>query len=189
MSRHAPAARSLVALAAALLACGLPGPLAAQLEAGPAGGVADTHQNAVTLGAMIAKHFAPRGPVQMGVRAFLDVEIASPDFKEGLGYAEPEREWVVDTRTGVRQRPEGDALWQSRGPDAHLALYGTIGLWRVHAGGGVAYNGLDGTTDAAAVLIVYLGDRTELDLEVLDRPGTADWRWRMRCSFVLWRES
>ncbi len=181
------------AVAATLLA---PGPLAAQWEVGIGMGVADTRQNAVALAGTITWNPAwsvpipvggGGGPVRFALRGFTDAELAVPDFKAGLGYEEPDREWIVETVSGVRQRPEGDELWQARGFDAHFALYATAGWWRIWGGFGGAYNGLDGTTDWAAVAIVYVTNSTEVDVEVLPGLAPEALRWRLRLSIGFWR--
>ena len=164
----------------------IPCTASAQWEAGLGLGVANTHQNAVALVGTLARNGPTLASVRFALRGFADAELAVPDFKAGLGYS-ADRQNVVDGGNDP-QRPEGNTLWQARGWDTHAALYATVGWWRVHAGGGYAYNGLDGTWGPAVVVAVYVTARTEVDVEFLDPPGSSatDRRWRLRLSIGFW---
>jgi hypothetical protein len=154
-------------------------PAAAQWAIGLGFNIAETDTNAIGLGSTVtwspASWFALRG--------FLDAELGIPDFKTGLRYDEPGREYI-ENGSDVFQNPKGDDLWQSQGWDMHAASYATVRVWLISAGPGLAYNGHDGsgTSGFAFTLVGDLTNRTELDIEFLQGGS-----WRMRVAVFFWQ--
>ena len=150
-------------------------PAAGQWDFGPAFSMADTNTNAVGIGGTL-NLYPP--VVWLDVHVYADAEYGWQNFKAGLGYLQTGRNLIVDG-TGPRD-PRG-ALWDWPGWNVHVSGYVTHRVGLLSAGPGYAYNGHDGTSDLAAVLIAHLTAIAELDVEFLGGGS-----WRMRVSVALW---
>ena len=153
-------------------------PCAGQWRIGLGFNIAETDTNAVGLGSTLS--WNPGGSFYL--RGFMDAEMGIPDFRDGLGYKEPDREIIVD-EDGVPRNPRGDELWQGQGWHVHAAAYATLKFWKISAGPGLAYNGHDGsgTSGFAFALTGDLTRRSELDIELLQGGS-----WRMRVVAFFW---
>lgn len=165
--------------AAVLLVAAAARPAGAQVEIALGVSFADTRTNALGLGTTVTWNPTRR----FSLRGFLDAENAVPDFREGLDYREPEREYIVD-ENDVAHNPKGDELWRGQGWDLHAAAYATARLWKISAGPGLAWNGLDGRASSGLALVVvgHTSQRSQLDVEFL-KGGS----WRLRVAIRFWK--
>lgn len=177
--KHRPSVRALGILGSVLaILASTFGRASAQVQVALGLSFADTRTNALGLGTTVTWQ-----PVTwFALRGFLDAESAIPDFKEGLGYREPEREYIVDEQD-VAQNPKGDELWHGKGWDLHAASYATLEVWKIGAGPGLAWNGHDGSVSSGLAFVVVgdLSRRSQLDVEFL-RGGS----WRLRVAIGFW---
>ncbi len=150
----------------------------AQVEVALGFNLAETRTNAIGLGTTLTWNPFSR----IFLRGILDAEMGIPDFKEGLSYREPDREFIVDDQD-VPHNPRGDELWQSQGWNMHASAYATAKIWRISLGPGLAYNGHDGspTSGFAFLLVGDLTSRSELDVELLQGGS-----WRFRVAIQVW---
>lgn len=151
---------------------------AAQWDFGPAVSVADTRRVAIGIGGTV--NFYPLWPnVVLALRGYGDAEYERREFKPGLRYLEPDRVLIVDAQ-GIPQDPRTE-LWDGAGWDVHFSGYATGRIWRISAGAGFAYNGHNGSSGLAAVVIGHLTSIAELDVEYL---GGNAWRARLSVGFL-----